>query len=141
MIFWQHVHIDKVISDCTDDTICPQLNEIEDEEGDDKESDRTSSGRSLTQQDNSPRSGALFLQPPEDGALLASYSVFVVGELELGFGSDMEHPQHFFIFSRNLPVSLSALGPQMIFANEMDHRVELFVNPHLLPFHRRARRP
>ena len=66
-----------VLSDCKDDTICPKLNEIEDEG--DEESDRTSSGRSLTQ-DTSPRSGALFLQPPEDGALLASYSVFVVGE-------------------------------------------------------------
>ena len=70
-----------VISDCTDDTICPKLNEIEDGGG--QESERTSSGRSLTP-DSGPRSGALFLQPPEDGALLASYSVFVVGELGMG---------------------------------------------------------
>ena len=69
-----------VISDCKDDTICPKLNEIEGEG--DEESDRTSSGRSLTQDNSSPRSGALFLQPPEDGALLASYSVFVVGASE-----------------------------------------------------------
>jgi hypothetical protein len=63
------------ISDCDNETICESDNEMFDEDG--AEGIRSGAGRSLTPKD-SARAGALFLQPAEDGALLASYSVFVV---------------------------------------------------------------
>ncbi len=68
--------------DCDDDAHCDDTSKIlglDDEDDDVGSANRLGSGRSLATGDPLARAGALFLQPPaEDGALLASYSVFVV---------------------------------------------------------------